>query len=119
MLPAQFRMTRSTDFGVTVRRGVRAAQPDIVVHALKSQEETSESPKIGLVVSKSVGSAVERHRVSRVLRHVARGVLENLGPGDRVVIRALPSSNRAKTSRLGEELRTAMRRVNSGAGARR
>ncbi|MCV7420678.1 ribonuclease P protein component [Mycobacterium yunnanensis] len=119
MLPAQYRMTRSTDFGITVRRGVRAAQPDIVVHALKSSEATTESPKIGLVVAKSVGSAVQRHRVSRVLRHVARGVLDELGPGDKVVIRALPGSNAATSSRLDEELRAAVRRVNSRAGARR
>ena len=35
MLPARYRMTRSTDFGATVSRGVRAAQPDLVVHALR------------------------------------------------------------------------------------
>jgi ribonuclease P protein component len=119
VLPAQYRMTRSTDFGLTVRRGVRAAQPDIVVHALKATGDESEAPKIGLVVSKSVGPAVVRHRVSRLLRHVARGVLDDLGPGDKVVIRALPSSSRAVSSRLDEELRTALRRVNSSAGARR
>ena len=119
MLPAQYRMTRSTDFGITVRRGVRAAQPDIVVHALKAADDTAVDPKIGLVVSKSVGSAVQRHRVSRILRHVARGVLDDLGPGDKVVIRALPGSSRAKFARLDEELRAALRRVNATAGARR
>ena len=119
MLPAQYRMTRSTDFAMAVRRGVRAAQPDIVVHALKATDDVAEHPSIGLVVSKSVGSAVQRHRVSRMLRHVARGVLDELGPGDKVVIRALPSSSRAKSARLEEELRTALRRVNASAGARR
>jgi ribonuclease P protein component len=112
-------MTRSTDFGTTVRRGVRAAQPDIVVHALKASDEAAESPKVGLVVSKSVGSAVQRHRVSRMLRHVARDVLDELGPGDKVVIRALPSSSRARSARLEEQLRAALRRVNVAAGARR
>ena len=119
MLPAQYRMTRSTDFGITVRRGVRAAQPDIVVHALKATANDPDEPKIGLVVSKSVGNAVQRHRVSRMLRHVAHGVLEDLGPGDKVVIRALPSSSRAVSSRLEDELRTALRRVNANPGVRR
>ncbi|GAB7067382.1 ribonuclease P protein component [Mycobacterium hodleri] len=119
MLPAQYRMTRSTDFGMTVRRGVRAAQPDIVVHALKASDELADTPKVGLVVSKSVGSAVQRHRVSRMLRHVARGVLDELGPGDKVVIRALPSSSRAKSVRLEEQLRAALRRLNGSAGGRR
>jgi ribonuclease P protein component len=119
VLPAPYRMTRSTDFELTVRRGVRAAQRDIVVHALKATDEPGDVPKVGLVVSKSVGSAVQRHRVSRMLRHVARGVLDELGPGDKVVIRALPSSSRAKSARLEEELRAALRRVNAAAGARR
>jgi ribonuclease P protein component len=118
VLPAQYRMTRSTDFGMTVRRGMRAAQPDIVVHVVKASDELAE-PKVGLVVSKSVGSAVQRHRVSRMLRHVARDVLDELGPGDKVVIRALPSSSRAKSVRLEEELRNALRRVNAPAGVRR
>lgn len=119
MLPAQYRMTRSTDFGMTVRRGVRAAQPDIVVHALKATGDDPDAPKIGLVVSKSVGNAVQRHRVSRMLRHVAYGALDDLGPGDKVVIRALPGSSRAISSRLEDELRTALRRVNARPGALR
>jgi ribonuclease P protein component len=119
VLPAQYRMTRSTDFGLTVSRGIRAAQPDLVVHALKSSVGESAAPKIGLVVAKSVGTAVQRHRVSRVLRHAARSVLEELGPGDKVVIRALPSSRLAVSARLEQELRAALSRVNAKAGERR
>jgi len=69
-------MTRSTEFGATVTRGVRAVQPDLVVHALRSCHDSSDGPRIGLVVSKSVGSAVQRHRVARRLRHVARTVID-------------------------------------------
>ena len=119
MLPAQYRMTRSTDFGLTVRRGIRAAQPDLVVHALRSVDDGSNGPKIGLVVSKSVGSAVQRHRVSRMLRHVARSVIDDLGPGDKVVIRALPGSSHTISARLEQELRTALRRAQSAPGSRR
>ena len=119
MLPAQYRMTRSTDFGLTVSRGVRAAQPDLVVHALMSADGGCDDPKIGLVVAKSVGTAVQRHRVSRMLRHVARGLIEDLGPGDKVVIRALPSSKHAISARLEQELRSALRRVSANPGARR
>ena len=38
MLPARYRMTRSTEFGATVSQGVRAVQPDLVVHALRSAD---------------------------------------------------------------------------------
>jgi ribonuclease P protein component len=111
VLPAQYRMTRSADFGLTVNRGVRAAQPDLVVHALHMPDDVSCAPKIGLVVSKSVGSSVQRHAVSRKLRHVARGVITELRPGDRIVIRALPGSSRAVSARLDKQLRSALRRV--------
>lgn len=117
MLPARYRMTRSTDFGVTVRQGARAVQPDIVVHALHDglPDGCDDGPKIGLVVSKSVGSAVQRHRVSRQLRHVAYHVINDetcdLGPQAHVVIRALPGSRDALSSRLESELRTALKKT--------
>ncbi|UXA18162.1 ribonuclease P protein component [Mycobacterium sp. SMC-4] len=111
MLPAQHRMTRSTEFGTTVSRGVRAAQPDLVVYTLRSDRTGEPGPRIGLVVSKAVGNAVQRHRVSRRLRHVARTVLDELDPADRVVIRALPGSRDAISARLEQELRTALQRI--------
>jgi ribonuclease P protein component len=108
-------MTRSTDFGLTVKRGIRAVQPDLVVHALLSAE--GDAPKIGLVVAKSVGNAVQRHRVARRLRHVAHGVVSELDAGDRIVVRALPGSRDAVSARLEQELRTALRRTRSRSDA--
>jgi ribonuclease P protein component len=110
-------MTRSTDFGATVSQGVRAVQPDLVVHALRSAG-FSDGPRIGLVVSKSVGDAVQRHRVARRLRHAARTVLDELDPADRVVIRALPGSRHAISARLEQELRTAIRRTRRNEASR-
>ena len=117
MLPARYRMTRSTDFGLTVKRGIRAVQPDLVVHALRSVG--NDAPRIGLVVGKSVGNAVQRHRVARRLRHVARGVVDELDAGDRIVIRALPGSRDAVSAALDQELRTALRRTRSGSSKSR
>ena len=53
-----------------------------------------------------------------ILRHVARTVIDELDPADRVVIRALPSSRHAISARLEQELRAALRRTRSGSGAR-
>ncbi|MCV7221195.1 ribonuclease P protein component [Mycolicibacterium elephantis] len=117
MLPARYRMTRSSDFGATVSRGVRAVQPDLVVHTLRTDSGAEDGPKIGLVVSKSVGTAVQRHRVARRLRHVARAVLDELDPADRVVIRAMPSSRHAISARLEQELRSALKRSRPKSGA--
>ncbi len=109
MLPAQYRMTRSAEFGTTVKHGVRAVQPDIVVHARR--DCAGGGPRIGFVVSKSVGNAVERHRVTRRLRHVTRAVLTDLQPTDVIVIRALPGSRDAVSARLQHEVRTGLRRA--------
>ena len=109
MLPAQYRMTRSAEFGTTVKRGVRAVQPDIVVHARRDPSDGG--PRIGFVVTKAVGNAVERHRVTRRLRHVVHSVIPDLNPADRIVIRALPSSNSVQSARLEQELRAGVRRT--------
>ena len=104
-------MTRSAEFGSTVRSGVRAVERDIVVHAKRYEQMTEPGPRIGLVVGKSVGSAVQRHRVARRLRHVVRNMITELDPGDRIVIRALPGSRHAISARLEQELRSGLTRA--------
>jgi ribonuclease P protein component len=116
-------MTRSTEFDTTVKYGMRAVQPDLVVHYRRGrtpedpEEETG--PRIGLVISKAVGSAVERHRVARRLRHVARPMLADLHQADAVVIRALPSSREVSSARLARQLRSGLRRAFESAGTDR
>jgi ribonuclease P protein component len=111
-------MTRSTDFGATVKRGVRSVQPDLVVH-VRRDEGNDDGPRVGLVVSKSVGSAVTRHRVSRRLRHVARHVIDGLDPCERIVIRALPGSAHALSAQLEQQLRNGVERSHKVMGPRR
>lgn len=109
VLPARYRMTRSADFGTTVKQGVRAVQPDLVVHAHRDLS-SSDGPQIGFVVTKAIGGAVERHRVARRLRHLIAAALNDLEPTDRIVVRALPGSRDAKSQRLQQELTEALRR---------
>lgn len=105
-------MTRSIEFDATVKHGIRMAQPDIVVHLRRATGGgDATAPHVGLVVGKAVGSAVERHRVARRLRHVARTILGDLQASDRLVIRALPSSRTASSARLEQELRRCVRRM--------
>lgn len=110
-------MTRSIDFDATVKRGIRLAQTDVVVHIRRgSDRDEIRGPRVGFVVGKPVGSAVERHRVARRLRHVARTLLGELGQSDQLVIRALPSSRTASSARLEQELRQCLRRVPAAGG---
>jgi ribonuclease P protein component len=114
VLSARNRMTRSTDFDAAVKHGKRTVQPDMVIY----MRHATGDPKLGLIVSRSVGSAVQRHGLSRRLRHVARDVIAGLNHSEHVVIRALPSSREVASSRLGEELRAGLRRIEA-AGSKR
>ncbi|KAA1431231.1 ribonuclease P protein component [Mycolicibacter arupensis] len=125
MLPAQYRMRRSADFGATVKHGRRAVQPDLVIYDRRADtseasaldSSTATAPRVGLIIAKSVGPAVTRHRVARRLRHVARGVLVDLEPCEQLVIRALPGSSTATSEALGGQLRAGLRAIRRTSGA--
>jgi len=111
-------MRRSTEFDAAVKYGVRAAQPDVVVHVRRVPEDAA-GPRVGLIIAKPVGSAVDRHRVARQQRHAARAMLGDLHQSDHVVIRALPSSRQASSARLEQQLRRGLRRAFESAGTDR
>lgn len=102
-------MTRSAEFSHTVKHGVRVAQPDLVVHVCRSGDVTY--PRVGFIVAKSVGNAVDRHRVTRRLRHVLRDMTSPLEQGERVVVRALPGSREASSDELRGQLTAGLRRA--------
>jgi ribonuclease P protein component len=60
---------------------------------------------------------VQRHRVTRRLRHVARGLLDEMDRTEDLVVRALPSSRNAASSTLEVQLRAGLRRVHELMGA--
>jgi ribonuclease P protein component len=123
VLPARNRMRRSTEFDETVKHGVRTVQRDVIIHARRARGGScagkGTGPRIGLIIAKPVGSAVERHRVARRLRHVARNVLAGLDESDQVVIRARPSSRNASSAWLEQQLRKGLRRALESAGTDR
>ncbi len=75
-------------------------------------------PRVGLVVSKAVGNAVVRHRVSRRLRHVAAEFLTDLPDGTDVVLRARPAASAASSRELAADVRSGLRRLGVLAGSR-
>jgi ribonuclease P protein component len=107
MLARSERMRRGEDFRHTIRRGAKGVQPTLVTHVVP---KTDGPTSVGFVVSKSVGSAVERNRVKRQLRHLMRERVALLPPGTKVVVRALPSSSGSPSSMLADELDAALRR---------
>jgi ribonuclease P protein component len=71
-------------------RSGRKVVGDSMVIYLKSDNQ-SNSARFGFVVSKSVGSAVERNRTKRRLRSAVRNSLSNFQNGQTLVVRALPA----------------------------
>jgi ribonuclease P protein component len=53
-------------------------------------DSISAPPRFGFVVSKSVGSAVDRNLIKRRLRSAIRNSLKSFQNGQNLVIRALP-----------------------------
>lgn len=119
MLPKAHRLRRSAEFGFVVRRGRRATSKTLVVHLAPSQVPERgltviAPPKVGFVVSKAVGNAVQRNRVKRQLRHAVRTRLAEAA-GQSIVIRANPAAESASYAQLVADLDRCLTRVNDGA----
>jgi ribonuclease P protein component len=103
MLPAAARIRRRAEFAQTLRRGSRAAKPLVIGHLLV-RPDSGESPRVGFIVGRAVGTAVVRNRVRRQLRHLARGCLSVLPGGSLLVLRANPGAATARQAELAAEL---------------
>ena len=88
MLPTKNRLRSSKDFALTTKTGVRATSLSLVVY-LKTNSSKASEPKVGLIVNKSVGGSVVRHRVSRQLRHLIAGHLKDFPKNSQIVVRVL------------------------------
>jgi ribonuclease P protein component len=104
VLPATARLNTAGDFASVVRSGRRAGTRHLVVHLLRSDGTGDRSPRAGFVVSKKVGNAVIRHRVTRRLRPLVREQLTVLPDGTDLVIRALPAAAEASSAQLSVDL---------------
>lgn len=104
-----------TEFGVnSVRHGMRSSERRTSSEAdvnTAPTRETAERSRVGFVVSKAVGTAVVRHRVTRRLRHLMADRLARLPAGTLVVVRALPPAATAPSSELGTDLDAAFRKL--------
>jgi ribonuclease P protein component len=129
VLPPAHRMRRSADFSTAVRRGRRVRRGTVVVHQLTTPAAApfdgaledavghpagvrpADPATVGFVVGRSVGNSVARHRVSRRLRAVVAGRLDELPPGSSTVIRALPEAADAGSGRLAADVDGALARL--------
>lgn len=107
MLPATVRLRRRVEFDAVVRRGQRCGHGPLAVHVHPGMTHTS----VGFVVSRAVGDAVTRHRVTRQLRHLMRERYAALPAGTGVVVRALPAAAGQSSAKLAASLDRALERA--------
>jgi ribonuclease P protein component len=113
MLPQQARMRSGDDFKRTVRSGRRANASAIAGHMLLAvgPVQSDAAPKVGLVVSRAVGSAVVRNRVKRRLRELMRRRVASLPGGCLLVLRAHPAAAGASQADLAADLDLVLSRL--------
>jgi ribonuclease P protein component len=110
VLPVDARLTSSSDFARATKSGTRVTSQHFVGYLYLSPAtnptENKSSAKCGLIISKSVGRSVKRHRVARKVRHAVAPKISSLPTGSRLVIRALTQNGDSDISLEISELVT-------------
>src|SRR5919106_6447779 len=84
------RLSRSRDFDAVYRHGRSVATRYLVLYSFPREDEDGEGPRLGLAVSRQLGSAVERNRIKRRLRAAFEELSADLSPGNDYVLIARP-----------------------------
>jgi ribonuclease P protein component len=106
-------MRSPEEFKRTLRGGRRAGGSVVAGHLLLAPGlvQNDSAPKVGLVVSRAVGSAVVRNRVKRRLRELMRRRIASLPGGCLLVLRAHPAAAGARQADLAADLDLVLERL--------
>jgi ribonuclease P protein component len=105
------RMRQSADFARAVRRGRSAGRPSLIVHLWVDGADADTGVKVGFIVSKQVGTAVQRHQVTRRLRHLTAARVDRLPEPSLMVVRARAGAAERTFGELGRDLDRALDRL--------
>jgi ribonuclease P protein component len=100
------RVVRAEDFRSVVRRGRRSATPAAVYYRLDRVPD--EPLRIGIIVSRAVGNAVDRNLVARRYRAIGRQFVDAGVRGHDVVVRALPGAAQQSWVTLASDMHAAL-----------
>ena len=93
MLPTTARLTTSSDFARATKSGIRVTSEHFVGYLYLSpatnEAEEKVSAKCGLIINKTVGGSVQRHRLARKVRHAVAPLIATLPNNSLFVVRAL------------------------------
>lgn len=95
-----------------MRSGARASSACVVAYVAGCDGPS----RAGVIVGRSVGGSVVRHRVARRLRHVLAGVLDDGPWGSLIVLRALPPAAAADWAVLRRDIESSVRRARTRVG---
>ena len=93
MLPIDARLTSSSDFARATKSGIRVTTEHFVGYLHISPVTNNASAKCGLIINKTVGGSVKRHRLARKVRHAVSPHIVELPLGSLFVVRALKQSD--------------------------
>jgi ribonuclease P protein component len=93
------RLSRSRDFDTVYRHGRSTATRYLVLYTFPREEQDDEGPRLGLAVSRQLGSAVERNRLKRRLRAAFEELAGRLPADHDYVLIARPGLSDAAESR--------------------
>ena len=103
--PATMRVKKRDDFRMAYGKGKAWKGPCFSLHVLHRQDpsDLGLSARLGLVVTKRWGSAVERNRVKRRIREAFRRCASQLPPVD-ILVRPRSACRTMEIERLAREL---------------
>ncbi len=112
------RLKRRTDFRAIAQAGARAPAKAFVLQALRRDErdpgKDPDKTRIGFTVSRQVGNAVERNRVRRRLREMARLTPTAFAAGCDYVLIGRRTALTCPFDEMARELDGALRRLATG-----
>jgi ribonuclease P protein component len=101
MLARTNRLVSADDYRRLVRRGRRVTGATTVIYFSRGG---SAQARLGFIVPKTVGVAVQRNLVRRRLKAMSRELLPSLSPGTEIVVRALPGAAQLDWATLRAEV---------------
>jgi ribonuclease P protein component len=97
VLAKSARLTESADFARATKSGLRFSSQNFVGYLYPTKLD--QPARAGLIISKSVGGSVTRHKIARKLRHTFRDIYPQLPTGGLLVVRALNSAHNADAAK--------------------
>lgn len=93
MLAKSARLTESADFARATKSGVRFSTQHFVGYLYLTG--LNQPARAGLIIGKSTGGSVTRHRIARKTRHIIAQMYTQLPNGGLLVVRALNGAHTA------------------------